>query len=162
MNVLCKFTSAVLTAFVMLAVPRLSYAQTPANQLSLADARKIIEAAQKTAREMNLHLSIAVVDARGDLIAVERMPFANPVTPEFAIGKAMVSAIFGQPSADLAQVATSPPIQTLNAASGGRLTFFQGAVPIIRGGAVVGAVGAAGGTSQQDETVAKAALAAIS
>lgn len=139
-----------------------SFAQAPpTNSLTLADAHKIIAAAQATATGMNLRVSIAVVDARGDLIAVARMPGAGAATPDTAIGKAMLSATFGRPSAALTQLANAPYVQAFNDASGGKLRFFQGAVPIVRNGVTVGAVGASGATSQQDEEIAKSGLVSV-
>jgi uncharacterized protein GlcG (DUF336 family) len=43
--------------------------------------------------------------------------------------------------------------------SGSQLRLHQGAVPIIRGGFVAGAIGASGATAQQDEQAAAAAVA---
>ncbi len=136
-------------------------AQAGPQRLTLGEAQAIIAAAQRDAASRNLTLSIAVVDGRGDLIAATRMPNARPTTMDTAIGKAMGAAIFGRPSADLAASATSPFYQNVNEATGGRLRFFQGAVPIVRGGFTVGAVGASGASSQDDEDNVKAALAAV-
>ena len=55
----------------------------------------------------------------------------------------------------------SPIIQGIMAAEGGHMIPSQGAVPIIRNGVVVGACGVGGGTSQQDEDVARAAVAKL-
>ena len=44
---------------------------------------------------------------------------------------------------------------------GGRIAYAQGAVPIVRDGHQIGAVGVGGGTGQQDEDVAKAGVAAL-
>jgi uncharacterized protein GlcG (DUF336 family) len=138
-----------------------SRAQGVPNRLTLTEAKRIIERAHKAAADTNLRLSIAVVDARGDLIAFGRMPGAPAGTADTAIGKAMLSAIYGQPSAALVGRATNPATQGLNEASGGRLRFLQGAVPIIRGGYVVGAVAGSGATAQQDEQMATAGLAGL-
>jgi glc operon protein GlcG len=135
-------------------------AAQPAGKLTLAEALRLIDAARAEASTKNLRLSIAVVDARGDLIALARMPDANPATADTAIGKAMLSAFFGQPSAAFASRAATPLLQTLNAETGGRLRFFQGALPIVRNGFTVGAIGASGASAQQDEDSARAALAA--
>ena len=53
-------------------------------RLTLAEAQKIIDTAHKAAADMNLRLSIAVVDARGDLIALGRMPGAGAGTTDTA------------------------------------------------------------------------------
>ena len=134
-------------------------AQTGPQRLTLSEAQAIIAAAQRDAASKNLRLSIAVVDGRGDLIAATRMPDARPTTMDTAIGKAMGAAIFGRPSAELAERANSSLYQNMNEATGGRLRFFQGAVPIVRDGYTVGAVGASGASSQDDEDNVKAALA---
>src|SRR4249920_1866382 len=73
-----------------------------AGKLTLAEALRLIDAARADAAAKSLRLSIAVVDARGDLVALARMPDANPATADTAVGKAMLSAFFGQPSAALA------------------------------------------------------------
>ena len=137
------------------------HAQAPAAGITLAEALQLIDAAQKEAAAKNYRLSFAVVDARGDLIALARMPGAAAATPDTAIGKAMLSAFFGQPSAAMVQASTSPVVQALNESTGGRFRFFQGALPIVRGGRTVGAVAASGATAQQDEDTVKAALATV-
>ena len=144
-----------------LAAPVGLAAQAGPQWITLSEAQAIIAAAQTDAAGKNLQLSIAVVDGRGDLIAATRMPDARATTMDTAIGKAMGAAIFGLPSAELAAASTSPLYQNLNEASGGRLRFFQGAVPIVRDGYTVGAVGASGASAQDDEDNVKAALAAV-
>ncbi len=136
-------------------------AQAGPQRLTLSEAQAIIAAAERDAARKNLRLSIAVVDGRGDLIAATRMPNARATTIDTAIGKAMGAAIFGRPSADLAANSSSPLYQNMNEATGGRLRFFQGAVPIVRNGYTVGAVGASGASAQDDEDNVKAALAAV-
>jgi glc operon protein GlcG len=136
-------------------------AQTrPTERLTLAEAVKLIAAAQADAGGKNLRLTIAVVDERGDVLAVGRMEGANSGTVDTAIGKAMVSAMFGQPSAALVARANTPVGQGVNAQTGGRLRFLQGALPIVRGGFTVGAIAGSGATAQQDEDAVRAALAA--
>lgn len=133
----------------------------PSGKLTLTEALRLIDAAQADAATKNLRLSIAVVDARGDVVAVARMPDANPATADTAIGKAMLSAFFGQPSAAFTGRANTSVFQSLNAETGGRLRFFQGALPIVRNGFTVGAIGASGASAQQDEDSARAALASF-
>ncbi len=163
MNPVTRISWAVLTLlFVVgsIAAPAGLAAQDGPQRLTLSEAQAIIQAAQRDADRRNLRLSIAVVDGRGDLIAATRMPNARPTTMDTAIGKAMGAAIFGRPSADLAANSGSPLYQNMNDATGGRLRFFQGALPIVRNGYTVGAVGASGASSQDDEDNVRAALAA--
>ena len=130
-------------------------------RITLDVALRLIDAAQKEAASKDLRLSFAVVDARGDLVALARMPGAGAGTPDTAIGKAMLSAIHGAPSAALVQRSTSPVTQSINEASGGRLRFFQGALPIVKDGFQIGSIAASGATSQQDEDAVRVALALL-
>ena len=129
--------------------------------LTLAEALAIIEATENAAAAKNLRLSIAVVDGRGDLVALARMQDARPTTADTAIGKAMVSAMMGRPSAATTGQGQNALYQNLNNSTGGRLRFFQGAVPIVRDGYTIGAVGASGASAQDDEDVVVAALTTV-
>ena len=71
------------------------------------------------------------------------------------------SAAFGRASGELQERAGSPIIQGIATAEGGHMIPSMGAVPILRNGVVEGACGVGGGTSQQDEDVAKAAVAKL-
>ena len=130
-----------------------AYAQVPGP--SLADAKKAIAAAQAAATKMNTNLSCVVLDARGGVIAAERMDKAPFFTVDVARGKALVSASFGAPSGTLATLATSGLGNVLPGPASP--LFMQGAVPL-KGG---GAIGCSGGASQQDEDAAKAGAALL-
>ena len=136
-------------------------AQSPVESLTLAEALALIEATETAAAEKNLRLSVAVVDGRGDLIAAVRLPGARPTTTDTAIGKAMVSAMTGRPSAATTGQGQNALYQNLNDNTRGRLRFFQGAVPILRDGYTVGAIGASGASAQDDEDAVTAALRAV-
>lgn len=150
---------AVAGAVALASVP--ASAQTADGRITLAEALQLIETATAEATKQNYRLSFAVVDARGDLIAIGRMPGAGAGTPDTAIGKAMTSTFFGQPSGAVSALATNPIGVALNDSTGGRLRFFQGGLPIVRNGMTVGAMGASGASAQQDEDVVKAALSAL-
>jgi N-acyl-D-aspartate/D-glutamate deacylase len=75
-------------------------------------------------------------------------------------GKAIVSAAFGRPSGEMAERANQPTPRGVARAEGGHMIMGQGAVPIIRNGAVAGACGVGGGTAQQDQDCARAGVAA--
>ena len=143
-----------------LVVPGYAKAQ-PVERLTLAEALELIKATRDAASDAGLRLSIAVVDARGDLIASTRMDGARPTTIDTAIGKAMASAMRGQPSADLAAGANTAFSVALQESTGGRLRYFRGALPIVRSGYIVGAVGSSGASAQQDEDAVRAGLVAV-
>ena len=76
--------------------------------LTTAEAEKILQAAKAKATEMGLRVSIAIVDTRGELMAMVRLDGARWPTARVCQGKAYASATYGVPSADLAQRADGP------------------------------------------------------
>ncbi len=127
--------------------------------LTLAEANRMVQAAVAKSDELGVKVSIAVCDAGGNLLAFNRMEGASAVSATVAQGKAAASAGFGRPSGGLQ--ADSPVIQAVIAAMGGRMLPAQGAVPVQKGGELVGAIGGSGATAQQDEECAQAGLAAL-
>jgi glc operon protein GlcG len=127
--------------------------------LTLAEARRMIQAAVAKAQELQVKISVAVCDTGGNLIAFDRMDGTIVVSATVAQGKAAAAAGFGRPSGALA--ADSPVIQAVIAATGGRMLPARGAVPVVKAGEVVGAIGASGATAEQDEQCAQAGAAAL-
>ncbi|MDE3193504.1 MAG: heme-binding protein [Chloroflexota bacterium] len=123
---------------------------------TLDEARAIIERGRAKAKEIGVPMAIAVVDAGGHLVALERMDGAPFTAPEIAWGKAYTAAAWKAPSGALAERIGKDPAfsAAVSAATGGRFTPRQGALPLAGGGAV----GASGGASQQDEDVARAGI----
>ena len=121
------------------------------------DVRRLMQAARSKAEETGLEVSIAIVDAAGVLLALERLDGARLHTPEVAPLKARTAAIARMPSRALQdQVRENPELLTFP----GRLPI-AGGMPIIHQGAVIGGVGCSGGKPEEDEIVCNAALAAF-
>jgi uncharacterized protein GlcG (DUF336 family) len=80
-----------------------------------------------------------------------------------AEAKASASAFMGRDSGALAAFASNAPgiMSAVSARLGGRFAPHQGAVVIRDAGGVVGAIGVSGATSEEDEQIAKAGLAAL-
>jgi glc operon protein GlcG len=129
--------------------------------LTLDEARKIMAGAIAKAEELNIKISVAVVDAGGRPIALNKMDGAIWASAYGCTGKAVASAAFGRPSGELQERASQPTPSGINQASGGLMIMGQGAVPIIRNGQLEGACGVGGGTSQQDEDCARAGVARL-
>jgi uncharacterized protein GlcG (DUF336 family) len=136
-------------------------------RLGLAGARAIIAGAQAKALEMKLRVNIAAVDDGGHLVAFERMDGARPASVYTAITKATSAATFRQPTGPLA-AGTTPADPLLNVslqnaaqASGGKITALLGGVPVVVDGQIIGAVGIAGGTGDQDAQIARAGVQAL-
>lgn len=125
--------------------------------LSLEAAKNIVATAVKFAKEKNAPGgAIAIVDAGGHLIYLERLDGTFAAASEVATKKANTAAIFKLPTTRLE-----------NAINGGRQalitvghTFLQGGVPIFKDGQCIGAIGVSGSSSaQQDEDIANAGAA---
>jgi uncharacterized protein GlcG (DUF336 family) len=126
---------------------------------TLDEARTALTAAVATAAKAGVTLSCAVVDSRGDLVALNRMDNARFITADIARGKALAAAIFGQPSGSLERMASAPWFQNLNTSAQGRLYPAQGGLPIHRNQQTYGAIACSGATGALDEEAAKAGLA---
>ena len=129
--------------------------------LTLAEANSILAGAISQAQELNIRVSVSVVDAGGRPIAMNRMDGAIWAGAYGSQGKAIASAAFGRPSGELQERADQPTPRGISIAEGGHMIMGQGAVPIIRNGVIDGACGVGGGSSQQDEDCAKAGVATI-
>lgn len=129
--------------------------------LSLEEANRIAQGAIAKARELNIRISVAVCDAGGRLVAFQRMDNAIWAGAYGSQGKAIASAAFGRASGELSERANHPTPRGIQEASGGAMIMGQGAVPILRSGAIDGACGVGGGTAQEDEDCARAGVAQL-
>ena len=120
--------------------------------ISLDAAKKIVAEAVKYAKANNAPGgAIAIVDAGGNLVYVERLDGTFAASAEVSIKKANTAALF-----------KAPTVKLENSINGGRQalitvghTFLQGGIPIIYNGQVIGAIGVSGASSaQQDEEIA--------
>ena len=125
---------------------------------SLAQAQEALAATETSANEMGVNLTCAVVDSRGALVALARMDGASYFTADVAAGKARASAAFRAPSGNLSRIAE---LGIADVVEGGPMLFLQGAVPIMKDGQSMGAIGCSGATAQQDEDAANAGIAAM-
>src|SRR3954471_4514684 len=130
--------------------------------VTLKDARKIIEAAERKATEIGQPSNIAVVDHGGNLVAHVRMDGAWIGSIDVSINKAFTSRAFDVSTADLAENA-GPGGQFFGISGShlGRVMIFAGGLPLRLDGEGVGAVGVSGGSGEQDQSVAEAAAAAL-
>jgi uncharacterized protein GlcG (DUF336 family) len=130
--------------------------------VSLAEARKIIAAAEKKAAKLGQPMNIAVADAGGNLVAHARMDGAWLGSVDISIKKAWTSRAFDIATRDLAEHSQSGgQFFGIHASNGGKVMIFAGGIPLKRGGKVVGAIGVSGGSGEQDHAVAEAGAAAF-
>jgi uncharacterized protein GlcG (DUF336 family) len=130
--------------------------------ITLADARRIIMAAEKKAAEIGQPMNIAVVDGGGNLIAHVRMDNAWIGSVDISIKKAWTSRAFDIETKQLAEFSQSgDQFFGIHASNNGRVMIFAGGIPLKRGETVVGAIGVSGGSGKQDHAVAEAGAAAF-
>ncbi|PSL37538.1 ATP:cob(I)alamin adenosyltransferase [Labedella gwakjiensis] len=127
--------------------------------LSYAEARELLDAALRRAEEIGVPASVSILDATREVVAFGRQDGAPLLTGEVATAKAYTAASLRQPSGDLA-AATSPtgPFAGLAHGSTRGLITFAGGYPLIVDGEVAGAVGASGGSIEEDVAIATAAV----
>lgn len=128
--------------------------------VTLAEAEIILAGSKAKIAEMGVKMSVSVTDARGDLIAMIRTDGASWRTPYISRGKAVSSACFGVPSVELEDRSRAPVFQAFTVMQDGNFIMGQGALPVYKDGELIGAVGASGGNSQEDEDVARAGIQA--
>ena len=133
--------------------------------LGLDVARDIVAAVRAAGREQGLKpLSVCVLDAGGHLVAFEREDGSSTHRFQIAHGKAHGAIALGVGSRAIGEMAVERPHFVLAAAGaiGGALVPVAGGVLVCDDeGTVLGAVGASGDTSDNDESAVVAGVEAV-
>jgi uncharacterized protein GlcG (DUF336 family) len=138
-------------------------AAAPANppyglSISPDAAKKVAAAAVAEARKNKWAMAIAIVDGGGYLVYFERMPDTQLGSVDVALEKAKSAALFRRPTKVFQDTVAG-------GGAGLRMLGLPGAVPVAGGipiivdGKIIGAIGASGGTSEQDDQTAQAGAA---
>ena len=131
-------------------------------ELDQTTAERLVKAAVEKARSIKSPSSIAVMDGGRNLLAFVRMDGALLASIEISIGKAYTARSLNMKTSDLAAYAQpGAPLFGLESTHRHPFVIFGGGVPVTVGGSIVGAIGVAGGTVDQDEEVALAAAKSI-
>lgn len=130
--------------------------------VSLEEARRVIEGAEEKAMKIGQPSNIAVVDAGANLVAFERMDGAWLGSIDIAQNKAFTARAFDIETEKLSKL-SQPKEQFfgIQNSNQGRVMIFAGGIPLKRDGVVVGAVGVSGGMGEQDQAVAEAGAKAF-
>ena len=128
------------------------------------ECRPFIDAVVDKAKEMRVPVAIAVVNAAGHLMTLERMDDAGFITAEIAWGKAYTAVAFRAMSPRFPDglviqqwFKERNPQMMMNSSvfTNGKIVASGGCAPVFKGDDMVGAYGVSGGTSQQDEVMAR-------
>ena len=134
-------------------------------RLTLAGARKMMETATGKAQQAGYAVAVAVVDAGGHPILIERMDGGRFHTVHSATTKAVSAASNRRPTT--AKGAAGQSLDTMHAiglalaAGVERWTAMEGGYPIIFGSECVGGIGVSGATWELDDQLAREAVEAI-
>jgi len=121
-------------------------------------AKAVAAAALAEAKKNNWRMTFAIVGPAAELIYFERMDGAQLASTEMAQGKARTSVMFRRPSKAFADQYAAG--NTAFATFPERPVASEGGVPIVVNGKIIGAIGASGGTGQQNGVAAMAGAGA--
>ena len=133
------------------------------SQLELDDCRTIMRAAQAEAGRRSAVVTVAVVDAGGHPLLLERGDGASPASAAAALGKATMAALNGKPTAPMEAAinAERPALLQLAGVLAQPAVAMAGGLPLLHQGVCVGAVGVSGMTPEVDGAIAAAGVAML-
>ena len=133
---------------------------SPSLTLTAEGARVAMAAAEAEAAANGWAVSIVISDPGGVPIMLHRLgSFAASV--DIAMGKARTAAQFAKETAGLEAAVNVEGGSSRTALLSAPFVLMRGGVPIIVDGQLIGAVGVSGVKADEDEQVAKAAVAAL-
>ena len=131
-------------------------------RLTTAGAKKMMDAAIKKAEGFGITVTVAIVDAGGHMILLERMDGGRFHTVHSSTTKAVSASSNKRPTTT--KGAQAQDLDTLHAiglslaAGAGNWTAMEGGFPIVFEGECLGGIGVSGGDWEQDEQIALAAF----
>ncbi len=138
-------------------------AQVPAPYgapISLANAKRVLSAAQAEAVRNKWNVAIAIVDSGGHLIAFERLDSTQYGSIDVAQEKARTAVAFRRPS-KVFQDGVAGGGEGLRTLKLPGATPIEGGLPLMSAGVIVGAIGVSGVTSEQDGKIAAAGVSVL-
>jgi glc operon protein GlcG len=136
-----------------------SAAELPTKKyLNLAAIKTMVAASEAKAQELQVQVTICIVDESGNLLFLEKADRASLNTIQFAQKKARHAAFYGSPSKEGADAVKKGSVEALAFPD-----FFpnQGGLPIQVDGQVLGGIAASGAKSEIDEAIAQAGIDAL-
>lgn len=127
--------------------------------LECADVKAIAGAAEAEAVANQWSVTIAITDAGGHLLWLQRLDGASAVSAQIAPAKAATAALGRRESRLYEEVINGGRTSFLSAP--GLSGMLEGGVPIMKDGQCIGAVGVSGVKSAQDAQIARAGIAAL-
>jgi uncharacterized protein GlcG (DUF336 family) len=132
-------------------------------EMTLEIAERAARGALAQAAAMNIGMTASVVDEAGRLVVTLRGDRTGFLSTDTSRAKAVAAAAFKRSTRELVEMQKTNPVfwAALPAVSRGDALPSTGAVPIVVGGRLIGAIGCGGGTPDQDHECAAAGAAAV-
>jgi uncharacterized protein GlcG (DUF336 family) len=120
-------------------------------------AQQVVLAGIKKADELGLNMAVAIVDDAGNLVAFARTKNARLAAIESVPAKARTAVWFGRPTAQTVEAAEKRPTvyASILSTSVNKLVLSMGGELLMQDGVIVGAVGSAGASGDEDIIVSK-------
>ncbi|MEA2907340.1 MAG: glc operon protein GlcG [Alphaproteobacteria bacterium] len=129
--------------------------------ISSEQAREAAAAALAEARKNGWRMAVAVVGPDGYLAYFEKIDGTQNASVLLAQAKARTSALYRRPSKVFADQFAAGNTGFMSFPDEARPIASEGGIPIVLNGKLIGAIGASGGTGQQDGVAAAAGAAAV-
>lgn len=129
-------------------------------KVSSSEGSRLIDEIVKLADDLGKPVAVAVAGPEGELIAFLRMDGANAASGWIAQNKAYTAGRDGKVTREMGQYMrdkNTPPAFWGDL----RITGFGGGVPIKESGQVIGGIGVSGLSQEEDERLARAAIAVV-
>ena len=127
--------------------------------MTLDDVKKIAAAAEKEALANKWAVTIAIADDGGNLLWLQRLDGAPPVSASIGPAKARTAALGQRETKVYEDIINNGRYSFLSAPNIEGL--LEGGVPVMVNGVCVGAVGVSGVKSSEDAQIARAGIAAL-
>lgn len=132
------------------------------SNITLEQARKVIDAAIQKSNELGVKMNIAVVDSGTNLVAFNKMDDAWLGSIDISQKKARTARYFNMDTGAIGELSQpGGSLYNIEHSNGGLITFPGGVVIKNASGAIIGAVGVSGSTVEDDHAVASAGAAAV-
>jgi glc operon protein GlcG len=132
----------------------LAEAPRSTKQLDLDAAIRMCDTAMAEAKRRNAFVSIVIVDQHADVVQLDRMDNAAPMTPDAAEALAATAVNFRAPSSSAAKY---PDLRALSRVTPFKYLPVPGGLPLVQSGRVTGAIGVSGADPEVCETIARVA-----
>ncbi|HDT2087805.1 TPA: heme-binding protein [Enterobacter roggenkampii] len=131
----------------------------PIATITLAAAKKMAQAVEAKALEINVPVVFSVVDRGGNTLLMQRMDDAFVTSCDISLNKAYTACCLRQGTHEIIDaVQPGASLYGLQLTNQQRIVIFGGGLPVMLNDKLIGAVGVSGGTVEQDMLLAQTAL----